>query len=65
MEKLEHCPFCGEQILIAVIRTSPFAKTAVVQCDMCGARGGIGDDEKDAVAKWNRRDGDASDDDLK
>lgn len=62
-DALRPCPFCGSTTALEIV--GPFedgegsSKQRYVVCnfnkDGCGAAGGIRDNEKDAIAAWNRR----------
>lgn len=52
--KSEHkCPFCQQDVISIVKSEVPIAMDGLqVQCDNCGARGPIYEDEKSAVTGW-------------
>lgn len=62
-EKLKPCPFCGGEAYLH--KSVLFSIKCVVMCDSCGARtmehtsSSIEDAKRNALASWNRRDGES------
>lgn len=55
------CPFCGSYDLFAYdypFRRRPGLKCCHVECNNCGARGGLYETVDDAIKAWNERNGD-------
>lgn len=50
----QECPFCGEPETSIIIRPSRNGGYTA-QCPTCGARGGNGNTQAEALANWNRR----------
>lgn len=46
------CPFCLEDVINVVISTPQSAEGVQVQCDNCGARGPIYENEEAAITGW-------------
>ena len=52
------CPFCGgNSITVAFNPTEGEAGLYIVSCDECGVAGCFRDTRNEAVAAWNRRNG--------
>lgn len=51
MDKLEPCPFCGDDDIEHYADGGAF----VIQCGGCGIAGGIGGNINEATARWNTR----------
>lgn len=56
MKKLEICLFCksADVVIIDSIDPGEYGKF-YAYCNDCGARGPLGDTEREAADKWNRR----------
>lgn len=50
---LKNCPFCGEEA--ETFFPDPDDFSCVVECSDCGTSGMLYEDEKSAIAAWNRR----------
>lgn len=65
MAKIKPCPFCGSDEAVYVYRDEgeDYDGGYRVVCDFtiggCGASSGCGETPKEAIAKWNRREGEA------
>ena len=71
MDELKPCPFCGGKAIYfsqldvipeydengAYVDAKDFVYYEYVECEQCGARIDINDDEEDGITviKWNRR----------
>ena len=52
MKSKNGCPFCQENIIDIVKSTPPAMEGHQVQCDNCGARGPIYENEEEAIKGW-------------
>ncbi len=53
MNELKKCPFCGGKF--AVVRNMHDEFCFYIECTLCDSTGPEGDDEREAIAAWNRR----------
>ena len=55
-DKLKPCPFCGSDAVgISASEMSREISYYSVNCNECGARGGLAREEQDAIELWNER----------
>lgn len=52
MKSENGCPFCREKVIVVIESNSPNLVGKQVQCDNCGARGPIYEDERQAIDSW-------------
>ncbi len=52
MKSENGCPFCLQKTIQIIPSTPPSSKGFQFECDNCGARGPIYDDEKEALTGW-------------
>ncbi len=58
MQAETSCPFCGLDVVDYVASRAPEAIDGIqLQCDNCGARGPVGNDNAEALSLWNKHGG--------
>lgn len=51
---LKPCPFCGSDEIFVYLKSTNYDKWCAV-CEICLARGGIGETKEEAATLWNTR----------
>lgn len=51
---LKPCPFCGSEEIFVYLKSTNYDKWCAV-CEICRARGGIGETKEEAATLWNTR----------